>query len=115
VIVANHQSNYDLFVIGQVVPRRTVAIGKKSLGWVPLFGQLFWLGGNVLIDRKNASRHARPCRRPHLAARHLDLGLPRRHAQPGEQLLPFKKGAFHMALEAGVPIVPVCVSRYRGA
>ena len=39
VVVANHQSNYDLFVFGNVVPRRTVCIGKKSLKWVPLFGQ----------------------------------------------------------------------------
>ena len=54
VIIANHQSNYDLFMFGNVVPRRTVCIGKKSLKWVPLFGQLFWLAGNVLIDRGNA-------------------------------------------------------------
>lgn len=56
VIIANHQSNYDLFVFGNVVPRRTVCIGKKSLKWVPLFGQLFWLAGNVLIDRGNAHK-----------------------------------------------------------
>lgn len=54
VIIANHQSNFDLFVLGNVVPPRTVCIGKKSLGWIPLFGQLFWLGGNVLVDRGNA-------------------------------------------------------------
>ncbi|NWC61376.1 lysophospholipid acyltransferase family protein, partial [Pseudomonas veronii] len=47
-IIANHQSNYDLFVLGTVVPHRTVCIAKKSLKWVPLFGQLFWLAGNVL-------------------------------------------------------------------
>ena len=35
-----------------------------------------------------------------------------RTVHAGEHLLPFKKGAFHMAIEAGVPIVPVCVSRY---
>ena len=53
VVVANHQSNYDLYVLGRVVPPRTVSIGKKSLKWIPFFGQLYWLAGNVLIDRGN--------------------------------------------------------------
>ena len=56
VIIANHQSNYDLYVLGRVVPERTVSIGKKSLKWVPFFGQLYWLAGNVLIDRGNAQQ-----------------------------------------------------------
>ncbi len=42
-----------------VVPHRTVCIAKKSLKWVPLFGQLFWLAGNVLIDRGNAHKARR--------------------------------------------------------
>ncbi|WP_153774629.1 1-acyl-sn-glycerol-3-phosphate acyltransferase [Pseudomonas sp. MNR3A] len=114
VIVANHQSNYDLFILGQVVPRRTVAIGKKSLGWIPLFGQLFWLGGNVLVDRKNAYQARKAMR---LTTRILrdDTSIwifPEGTRNPTEHLLAFKKGAFHMAVEAGVPIVLVCVSRY---
>ena len=59
VIIANHQSNYDLFVFGNVVPRRTVCIGKKSLKWIPFFGQLYWLAGNVLIERGNAVQELR--------------------------------------------------------
>jgi 1-acyl-sn-glycerol-3-phosphate acyltransferase len=115
VMIANHQSNYDLFLLGNIVPRRTVAIGKKSLGLIPLFGQLFWLGGNVLVNRDN----------PHQARRALQLTsrtlrdkatsiwiFPEGTRNQAEQLLPFKKGAFHMAIDAGVPIVQVCVSRY---
>lgn len=114
VIVANHQSNYDLFILGQVVPRRTVAIGKKTLGWIPLFGQLFWLGGNVLVDRKNAyqARKALQTTTGILRDGTSIWIFPEGTRNPSEQLLAFKKGAFHMALEAGVPIVPVCVSRY---
>ncbi|MDO7901282.1 lysophospholipid acyltransferase family protein [Pseudomonas sp. K1(2024)] len=114
VIVANHQSNYDLFILGQVVPRRTVAIGKKTLGWIPLFGQLFWLGGNVLVDRKNAyqARKALQTTTGILCDGTSIWIFPEGTRNPSEQLLAFKKGAFHMALEAGVPIVPVCVSRY---
>ena len=114
VIVANHQSNFDLFILGQVVPRRTVAIGKKSLGWIPLFGQLFWLGGNVLVDRKHAYQ-ARKALQVTTRILRGDTSIwifPEGTRNPSEQLLTFKKGAFHMAVEAGVPIVPVCVSRY---
>lgn len=114
VIVANHQSNHDLFVLGHVVPPRTVCIGKKSLKWIPLFGQLFWLGGNVLIDRKN-SYQARKALQETTRVLQDDTSIwvfPEGTRNPGEHLLPFKKGAFHMAIEAGVPIVPVCVSRY---
>jgi len=114
VIVANHQSNFDLFILGHVVPQRTVAIGKKSLGWIPLFGQLFWLGGNVLIDRKNAYQ-ARKAMQVTTRILRDDTSIwifPEGTRNPEQQLLAFKKGAFHMAIDAGVPIVPVCVSRY---
>ncbi|MDR0276623.1 MAG: 1-acylglycerol-3-phosphate O-acyltransferase [Paucimonas sp.] len=115
VIIANHQSNHDLFVLGHVVPPRTVCVGKKSLGWIPLFGQLFWLGGNVLVDRGNAyqARRAMQVTTRTLQEKHTSIWIfPEGTRNPGEQLHPFKKGAFHMAIDAGVPIVPVCVSRY---
>ncbi|PWB35963.1 1-acyl-sn-glycerol-3-phosphate acyltransferase [Pseudomonas sp. SDI] len=115
VIVANHQSNYDLFVLGHVVPPRTVCIGKKSLKWVPLFGQLFWLGGNVLIDRGNAyqARRAMQTTTRTLQEQNTSIWIfPEGTRNPADLLNPFKKGAFHLAVEAGVPIVPVCVSRY---
>ncbi|NBA93916.1 1-acyl-sn-glycerol-3-phosphate acyltransferase [Pseudomonas sp. R5(2019)] len=115
VIIANHQSNYDLFVLGKVVPRRTVCIGKKSLKWVPLFGQLFWLGGNILIERGNAhqARKAMLTTTRTLQNNATSIWVfPEGTRNPQTQLMPFKKGAFQMAIEAGVPIVPVCVSPY---
>lgn len=115
VIIANHQSNYDLFVFGNVVPRRTVCIGKKSLKWVPLFGQLFWLAGNVLIDRGNARKARQSMLTTTRTLQEKDTSIwvfPEGTRNFGKALLPFKKGAFHMAITAGVPIVPVCVSTY---
>ena len=115
VIIANHQSNYDLFVFGNVVPYRTVCIGKKSLKWVPLFGQLFWLAGNVLIDRGNAQKARRSMLTTAHTLQHEETSIwvfPEGTRNLGESLLPFKKGAFQMAIAAGVPIVPVCVSTY---
>ncbi|WP_321368387.1 lysophospholipid acyltransferase family protein [Pseudomonas extremaustralis] len=115
VIIANHQSNYDLFVLGTVVPHRTVCIAKKSLKWVPLFGQLFWLAGNVLIDRGNAHQARRAMLTTTRTLQHEDTSIwvfPEGTRNLGKGLLPFKKGAFHMAIAAGVPIVQVCVSNY---
>lgn len=115
VVIANHQSNYDLFVLGNVVPRRTVCIGKKSLKWVPLFGQLFWLAGNVLIDRGNAHKARQSMLKTTHTLRHEDTSIwvfPEGTRNLGKELLPFKKGAFQMAIAAGVPIVQVCVSNY---
>ena len=115
VIVCNHQSNYDLFVLGNIVPPRTVCIGKKSLKWVPLFGQLFWLAGNVLIDRGNPLRARRSIFQTTETLQHKDTSIwvfPEGTRNKGHGLLAFKRGAFQMAIEAGVPIVPVCVSTY---
>lgn len=115
VIVANHQSNYDLYVLGRVVPRRTVSIGKKSLKWVPFFGQLYWLAGNVLLDRGNALSAKRAMLTTTDTLKHQDTSIwvfPEGTRNLGGELLPFKKGAFQMAIAAGVPIIPVCVSSY---
>ena len=56
VYVCNHQSNYDIFTVTGAVQPGVVAVGKKSLLWLPFFGLIFWLSGNVLIDRSNRSR-----------------------------------------------------------
>lgn len=115
VIVANHLSNDDLFVFGRIVPERTVSLGKTSLKWIPLFGQLYWLAGNVLIDRGNAIRAKQSMLQLTDTLQHKDLSIwvfvegTRSH---GKGLGPFKKGAFQMAINAGVPIVPVVSNTY---
>jgi len=116
VIVANHQSNYDLFVLGSVVPRRTVTLGKKSLKWVPLFGQIYWLAGNVLIDRGNAEKAKQAMLTTTDTLQHRDTSIwvfAEGTRNLGQGLLPFKKGAFQMAINAGVPIIPLCTSNYK--
>ena len=106
VIVANHISNYDLMVFGLTVPKRTVSLGKKSLKWIPLFGQLYWLAGNVLVDRGNAVKAKRAMLTTTDTLQHKDISLwvfaegTRGH---GKGLQPLKKGAFLMAINAGGP------------
>jgi 1-acyl-sn-glycerol-3-phosphate acyltransferase len=115
VIAANHLSNNDLFVFGQMLPKRTVSLGKTSLKWIPLFGQLYWLAGNVLVDRGNAAQAKKAMQTTTDTLQHKDMSLwvfvegTRSH---GKGLGSFKKGAFQMAINAGVPIIPVCVNNY---
>lgn len=115
VIVANHLSNYDLFVFGHAVPPRTVTMGKTSLKWIPFFGQLYWLAGNVLIERGNAVQAKKAMLTTTDTLQRKDTTIwmfaegTRGH---GKGLAPLKKGAFQMAINAGVPIIPLCSNNY---
>jgi 1-acyl-sn-glycerol-3-phosphate acyltransferase len=117
IVVANHQANYDLFVHGKIVPRRTVSIGKRSLKYVPFFGQVYWLAGNILIDRSKSKESIGQMSEAIDALKEYDTSLwvfAEGTRNKGRGLLPFKKGAFHMAKQAGVPLVPICTSTYAG-
>ncbi len=113
VFIANHQNNYDLFTHTGAVPEKTVSLGKKSLVWIPLFGQMYWLSGNILIDRKN--RHSAMGTMGKVADKigrgKLSVWIfPEGTRSRGRGLLPFKSGAFHTAVAAGAPVVPVISS-----
>lgn len=113
IYIANHQNNYDMVTAASVVQPRTVTVGKKSLLWIPFFGQLYWLTGNLLIDRENRSRAhgtineiVRQIKKKNISIWMFPEGTRSR----GRGLLPFKMGAFHAAIAAGVPVVPICIS-----
>lgn len=113
VVIANHQNSYDVITICAGVTRGVVSLGKKSLVWVPFFGQLYWLSGNILIDRKNKSKAAGTIAQTasKMAAGRLSVWMfPEGTRSRGRGLLPFKTGAFHTAVQANVDIVPVVMS-----
>lgn len=113
VYVANHQNNYDMVVAADVVQPKTVTVGKKSLAWIPFFGQLYYLTGNILIDRNNKSKAHDTIRQIVNEIKKHDISIwmfPEGTRSHGRGLLPFKTGAFKAAIAAGVPIVPICVS-----
>ncbi|PWW10582.1 MULTISPECIES: 1-acylglycerol-3-phosphate O-acyltransferase [Pseudidiomarina] len=117
VYIANHQNSYDIFTLARAMPMRSVSIGKKSLKWIPFFGQLYWLAGNILIDRKNTGRARGTIEQAALAIREKQISVllfPEGTRSYGRGLLPFKTGAFRTAMQAGVDIVPICVSNLHG-
>ncbi|WP_392551965.1 1-acylglycerol-3-phosphate O-acyltransferase [Orbus wheelerorum] len=113
VFIANHQNNYDILVAGQIVQSGTVTVGKKSLVWIPFFGPLYWLTGNILLDRDNKSK-ARDTLTfvvNEIKKKSLSIWMfPEGTRSHGRGLLPFKTGAFRTAIAANVPIVPICIS-----
>lgn len=113
IYIANHQNNYDMVTAANIVQPPTVTVGKKSLVWIPFFGQLYWLTGNLLIDRNNRAKAHSTIAEVVKAFNNRKISFwmfPEGTRSRGRGLLPFKTGAFHAAIAAGVPIIPVCVS-----
>lgn len=113
VYIANHQNNYDMLTTTAAVQPGSVTIGKKSLVLIPFFGVIYWLTGNILIDRNNTDKSKNTITAVVDQMRAKNLGVwifPEGTRSRGRGLMPFKMGAFHTALQAGVDIVPTVVS-----
>ncbi len=115
VFVGNHQSNWDIVTMADVPQPGLVCVGKKSLIWAPIFGLLFYLSGNILIDRGNRSRTGGEFLEIVKKIKHNKLSLwifPEGHRSKGKGLQKFKTGAVHTAKLANVPIIPFVTSSY---
>lgn len=113
VYVANHQNNFDLFTLSAVVPKAMVTVGKSSLRWIPFFGALYWASGNILINRNNRVQAIATIDQVVESMKQTGLSIwmfPEGTRSRGRGWLPFKLGAFHAAVQAGVPIVPIICS-----
>ncbi|MGH9369080.1 MAG: lysophospholipid acyltransferase family protein [Thermoanaerobaculia bacterium] len=110
VIVANHQSFADVVTFGSIFPKRTVSAGKREIARIPVFGWFYRLSGNLIIDRDHARSAFASLESAARTVREEDLSvwfMPEGHRNPGPELLPFKSGAFRLAISAGVPVLPV--------
>ncbi len=97
IYIANHQNNYDMVTASNIVQPPTVTVGKKSLLWIPFFGQLYWLTGNLLIDRNNRTKAHGTIAEVvnHFKKRRISIWMfPEGTRSRGRGLLPFKTGAF---------------------
>jgi 1-acyl-sn-glycerol-3-phosphate acyltransferase len=113
VYIANHQSALDVLALAGVLRPRTVSIGKQSLAYIPIFGLLFWITGNILINRSDSKSAASTIKRVVSQIKRKQMSVwmfPEGTRSKGRGLLPFKSGAFRVAQKAKVPLVPVAVS-----
>jgi 1-acyl-sn-glycerol-3-phosphate acyltransferase len=109
IFMSNHVSNLDPPILVPVIPRRTSVLVKKELFRVPILGYAMRLASLVPVDRSNRDAAIASLR---AASEVLARGIPMTIFVEGTRsfdgrLLPFKKGPFHLAMDSGVPVVPV--------
>jgi 1-acyl-sn-glycerol-3-phosphate acyltransferase len=111
VVVANHQSLFDIFVLWSFLGIDTRWVMKKELREVPLFGLAGKLGGNIYIDRsdKKGARESLKEAGKILVNGVSIIMLPEGTRSRDGKLQEFKKGAFVMSLDLGIPLLPVSI------
>jgi 1-acyl-sn-glycerol-3-phosphate acyltransferase len=112
VFAANHQSNVDIWAVIPPLPVETKFVVKSSLYRIPFLAMAMRRAGYISIDRGDRRKAIESLRR---AAARIREGLPVIVFPEGTRsrdgrLGPLKKGSFHLAIQAGVPIVPVAIS-----
>ncbi len=111
VFIINHQSKFDMFLMMYLVRRGFSGVAKKEAAKVPGFGTFMKMAEMAFVDRSSTTR-AIDALKP--AVDLLERGLSIVMAPEGTRswtprVGKFKKGAFHMAMQAGVPVVPVVI------
>ncbi len=110
VFVANHQSIYDIPVLFATLPFQLRIIAKESLGHFPFLGWHLSRTGHMLVDRRRPDRASIFSWADRLTADGLSLIVfPEGTRSADGRLGPFKAGSFHLALQAGLPIVPISI------
>lgn len=115
VYVLNHQSSLDALPLGKLRIPRLAIIGKKEIAYIPILGWDFYLAGNVLLNRADG-RKAKGQLDAGVEAiqkRRMSIAIFPEGTRNKDGILPFKKGGFLMAIDAGVPIVPVVIQSFR--
>ncbi|HWC18203.1 MAG TPA: lysophospholipid acyltransferase family protein [Terriglobales bacterium] len=111
IFMCNHVSNLDPPILIPKLPRRTSVLVKKELFQVPVLGRAMLMGDLVPVDRRNreaavnSMKHAEE-----VMGRGLNMTVfPEGTRSPDGRLLPFKKGPFYLAIDSGIPVVPVTI------
>lgn len=115
IAVSNHQSTLDILMLGRMFPPGCTITAKTSLKWVPFLGWFMALSGTYFLNRSNRKQSVdtlndglRNIKEKKRALWIFPEGT--RSYSTDLKLLPFKKGAFHLAQQGKIPIVPIVVS-----
>ena len=111
VVVSNHESFADILLISHL-PWEMKWLSKAELFRIPIMGWMMWLAGDIPVKRgfgPSAVEAMERCRKA-LRQRVSVMIFPEGTRSKTAELLPFKDGAFRLAIEAGVPILPLALS-----
>jgi 1-acyl-sn-glycerol-3-phosphate acyltransferase len=112
IYASNHESALDIWILLRTIPRNLRFIAKQELFRIPLFGWYLSLARFIAVDRRNHERAVASLRR---AGEVIRSGIsvivfPEGTRSADATVQPFKKGPFVVAMEAGVPVVPVAIA-----
>ena len=112
IFACNHESALDILALVASLPRIIRFVAKIELFRIPVFGWYLRMGGHIAVDRGNHSRAVESLRRAGAAVRGGTslIVFPEGTRSVDLRVHPFKKGPFVVAVEAGVPVVPVAIS-----
>jgi lysophosphatidate acyltransferase len=117
IFVLNHQTEMDAIIFSKICPKRCTMMGKSSLKHIPIFGWILGWVGFIFVDRNDVGRATKTLenavkmiRNRYYSILVCPEGTRSRFTEP--KLLPFKRGAFYLAIRAGVPIIPVVAENY---
>lgn len=117
IFIGNHQTELDVLLLGAIFPPYCSVTAKKSLRNIPFLGWFMALSRTVFIDRANRETALKAFdgaveeMKTHRQSVFIFPEGTRSYSDE-PTLLPFKKGAFHLAVKAGVPIVPIVTENY---
>ncbi|XP_021050140.1 1-acyl-sn-glycerol-3-phosphate acyltransferase beta [Mus pahari] len=115
VIISNHQSILDMMGLMEILPKRCVQIAKRELMFTGPVGLIMYLGGVYFINRQKArtAMSVMADLGDLMVKENLKVWIyPEGTRNDNGDLLPFKKGAFYLAIQAQVPIIPVVYSSF---
>ena len=114
IFVSNHQSIYDIPILFSTLPYELRIIAKQSLGRVPFLGWHLQRTGHLLVDRRSPDRFGIFRQWSQLVSRGLSLIVfPEGTRSIDGRVVRFKAGSFLLAIQAGLPVVPVAMSGSR--
>lgn len=117
IFVGLHQSNWDIVTMAHLPQPGLVCVGKKSLLYTPIFGILFFLSGNILLDRERRSKAGETFLKIVEKIKNKKLSIwmfPEGTRSGYGPVGAFRSGALHTAMLAKVKVIPFVTSTYAG-
>jgi putative phosphoserine phosphatase/1-acylglycerol-3-phosphate O-acyltransferase len=112
VFIFNHQSNVDLVIVARLMRRDIIGVGKREIRDITVVGRVMVAAGVILIDRRNSASAIEAMKQlantMRIEGKSVCLS-PEGTRAVTPKLAEFKKGAFHLAIQAGVPVVPIVI------
>lgn len=112
IFMTNHVSNLDPPIQTPLIPRRTSVLVKKELFRFPILGKAMRMGSMLPVDRGNRDAGIEAVRAAKAVLQQERLNMiiyVEGKRSFDSKLLPFKKGPFYLAMECGVPVVPMTI------